>query len=421
MHYSVTRRRMLLGTGGILLGIGGSWATRRSTAIAQSPASPPSPVPPMPATINPTLIAANTGFGFKLFAQLRAQKPDENVLISPSSVAIALSMTYNGASSDTRQAIQQTLELQNMNLAEINAANRSLLQTWSNSDPAVQINVANSLWARSGTPFNSDFLQRNQEFFSAEVAELDFNHPAAIDRINRWVNDQTQGKITKIVEQINPNDILFLINAIYFKGKWTKPFNPDETIDRPFQSGNGTTTQPLMTQRGQFRYLETNQFQAVRLPYGEERWQMAIFLPQPESNLTRFTQSLNQTTWETWVNQFSSRPGTVQIPRFKIEFGTSLVESLKAIGMAVAFDNQQADFTEMTSLPAYIGDVQHKTLLEVNEAGTEAAAATSVAVAVRAALPLPPFQMTVDRPFFCAIWDEETGTILFVGAIEELG
>jgi serpin B len=372
-------------------------------------------------TVDPAFVAANTRFGFKLFAQLLEQNQGENLLISPTSVSIALSMTYNGASQTTQEAMRNTLEMQGMSLEEINQANQALLQAWMSSDPAVQMAIANSLWARTGIPFNPDFLKRTQEFYGAEVTDLDFGNPTAIDRINGWVNQQTQSKIEKIVDQINPNDILFLINAIYFKGKWTNPFNPDETIDRPFRQENGTTTQqPLMTQRGQFRYLETEQFQAVRLPYGSERWQMAIFLPKPTSDLSRFTQSLNQTNWETWMNQFSSRPGAVQLPRFKVEYGTSLVDALKAIGMEVAFDDQQADFGDMTSLPAFISDVQHKTLLEVNEEGTEAAAATSVAIAVRAALPQSPFQMTVDRPFFCAIWDEQTGTILFMGAIESL-
>ncbi|WP_088891660.1 serpin family protein [Leptolyngbya ohadii] len=431
MHYSVTRRRVMMGVGGILLGMAGSGAFRSRQAEAQSTAqSSPllplqSPSPPsatmQTSSSSSALVGANHRFGFKLFSQLLQENRGENVVISPSSVAIALSMTYNGANAATQEAMQQTLELQGMSLAEINQANQALLTTWASSDPAVQMTVANSLWARTGLPFEPDFLKRNQEFYRAEVTELDFSDRASIDRINSWVNQQTQGKIDRIVDQISPNDILFLVNAIYFKGKWTNPFNASETVDRPFRQADGTTTnQPLMTKRGQFRYLETDQFQAVRLPYGEGRWQMAIFLPKPESSLDRFTASLNQTNWETWINQFASRPGTVQIPRFKVEYGTSLVESLKAIGMETAFNSQNANFSGITPLPAYISDVQHKTLLEVNEEGTEAAAATSVAVAVRAAMPMPPFQMTVDRPFFCAIWDEETGTILFMGAIEVL-
>ncbi|MEP0913550.1 serpin family protein [Leptolyngbya sp. GB1-A1] len=420
MLYSVTQRLMVIVISTILLGIVGDWAVQ---IPQQATAQPPSPSPSsmQTSTVDPAFVAANTRFGFKLFAQLLEQNQGENVLISPSSVSIALSMTYNGASAATQEAMQNALEMQGMSLAEINQANRALLEAWTSSDPAVQLTVANSLWGRSGINFNPVFLKRNQEFYGAEVTDLNFNDPGAIDRINHWVNQQTQGKIDKILNQMNPNDILFLINAIYFKGKWTNPFNPDETLDRPFHQGDGTTiTQPLMTKRGKFHYLETEQFQAVRLPYGNERWQMAIFLPKPTSSLNQLTQSLSHSHWETWMNQFSSRPGTVQLPRFKVEYGTSLVESLKTIGMELVFDDRQANFGEMSSLPAYISDVQHKTLLEVNEEGTEAAAATSVAVAVRAALPQPPFQMTIDRPFLCAIWDEQTGTILFIGTIQSL-
>lgn len=420
MLYSVTRRLMVILIGSILLGIVGYWAVQvPNRATAQSPSPPFAPM--QTSTVDPAFVAANTRFGFKLFAQLLEQNQGENLLISPTSVSIALSMTYNGASQTTQEAMRNTLEMQGMSLEEINQANQALLQAWMSSDPAVQMAIANSLWARTGIPFNPDFLKRTQEFYGAEVTDLDFGNPTAIDRINGWVNQQTQSKIEKIVDQINPNDILFLINAIYFKGKWTNPFNPDETIDRPFRQENGTTTQqPLMTQRGQFRYLETEQFQAVRLPYGSERWQMAIFLPKPTSDLSRFTQSLNQTNWETWMNQFSSRPGAVQLPRFKVEYGTSLVDALKAIGMEVAFDDQQADFGDMTSLPAFISDVQHKTLLEVNEEGTEAAAVTSIGIRVTSVMPSDePFQFKADRPFFTAIRDNQTGSVLFMGAIVE--
>lgn len=370
----------------------------------------------MDAAIDPRLLAAHTRFGFKLFSQV-LQQQEKNVLISPVSVSIALGMTNNGAHGETQQAMQQTLELEGISLEQMNQANRALLSQLQSADPDVKLTIANSLWAREDVQFKADFRQRNQTFYAADVTTLNFGQPDAVDRINAWVNDQTEGKIPQIVQSINPNDILFLINAIYFKGNWTVPFDPQATINQPFHLADGTVkSHPFMTQHGRYGYLETEQFQAIQLPYGKQRWQMYLFLPQPDSDLSRFTQTLTPENWQTWIAAFEVRPGTVQLPRFRLEYGLSLVNSLKALGMSIAFDPDRADFAALTDHPAFISEVQHQTFMEVNEAGTEAAAATSVTVTTRG-LPPSPFQLTVDRPFFCAVRDEQTGTILFLGAI----
>lgn len=371
-----------------------------------------------PKKMNSRLLDANTRFGFKLFSEVLKEKQGENTFVSPSSVAIALAMTYNGASGSTQQAMARALELQGMSLQEVNQANAVLKEMLENPDPNVQLAIANSLWAKQGIPFKPDFLQRNQTYYKAEVAELDFTDPRATNRINDWVKKNTQGKIEKIVDQLKADDVMFLINAIYFKGQWTEKFDKNATAPAPFYLAKGKSKQhPMMVQTGKYRYFENEQFQAVSLPYGNERVSMYIFLPKPTSNLNAFYKTLNTKNWETWISQFGSRDGSIKIPRFKLEDEMQLNEALKALGMAEAFENR-ANFANLSSEPTKIDEVKHKTFVEVNEEGTEAAAVTSVGiVATSAQIPQEPFNLVADRPFFCAIRDNQTGTVLFMGSI----
>lgn len=383
-----------------------------------SPAPDAMPAPNVDANINPQLTAAHTRFGFKLFSQLVQQQPD-NIMISPTSVAIALSMLYNGAAGNTQQAMANALELQGLTVQDLNQASAALEATLENADPQVQLKLANSLWGRSGFSFQPDFLQQNQTFYGAEITELDFNDPAAPDQINAWVAQNTEGKITKIIDQIDPQQVLFLINAVYFKGNWTTQFDPSNTSERPFQLLDGSQKQhPMMSQQGNFAYYETDQFQAVSLPYGNRRLSMYVFLPRPNSSLTAFYSGLTPENWDTWMPQFRRREGLLQLPKFKSEYEETLNEALTALGMGVIFADQ-ADFSQLSSEPTAVDEVKHKTFIEVNEEGTEAAAVTSVGVRVTSIGLDEPFQMVVDRPFFYAIRDNQTGTVLFMGAVVE--
>ena len=372
------------------------------------------------AAIAPELLAANTRFGFKLFQQVLQAQPGKNVAISPSSVAIALTMTYNGAAGKTQQAMAKTLELQGLNLATINQSNAALTAALTNADPDVQLAIANSLWARNGVKFNPGFIQRNQSFYDAKLTTLDFANPNAVATINQWVSQNTRGKIPKMVDRLSPDQVLLLLNAIYFKGKWTEAFEKQDTTERPFTLANGTRKQhPLMSQTGEYDYLETKQFQAVSLPYGSGRWSLYVFLPHSNSSLQAFTKTLTPKTWQQWMSQFRDRSGTVKIPRFKLEADLNLNNTLKASGMGTAFDRSQADFSAMSTERLAIDQVKHKTLVEVNEEGTEAAASTSVEMIVTSAgpSPTPPFNLVADRPFFWAIRDNQTGTLLFMGTV----
>jgi serine protease inhibitor len=377
--------------------------------------------------VDARLVEGNTAFGINLFQALRGEAPDKNILISPASVSAALAMTYNGAAGETQAAMAEALQLQGMSREEINGAFADLLSILRNPDPRVELAIANSLWMRAGEPFHEDFRQRNRDYFRAELNEIDFAAPEAAQTINDWVKEQTRDKIAEIVvAPLDPRTIMFLINAIYFNGAWTKEFNADSTREIPFTLPGGKSKEhPVMFQEGEFSYLEGDGFAAARLPYGEnERVGMYLFLPDRESSLADFYGDLNAANWSRWIDSFQVREGEIGLPRFKYEYEATLNECLKALGMAVAFNGDEADFSDMRPIPPnlYISEVKHKTFIEVNEAGTEAAAATSVEMRVTS-MPLDNnnFSLIVDRPFFFSIVDDQTGAVLFMGSVADPG
>lgn len=374
----------------------------------------------LPGPIDPDVVKANTQFGFNLFNEIRKTEQDQNIFISPFSVSVALAMTLNGAADETEQAMIGTLQLQSITADSINSSYAQLQQALQTSDPKVTLTIANSLWGNEGISFNPNFLQRNTQFFNAEISILDFLAPSTLITINQWVNDKTNSKIPKILDEINANAVLFLINAIYFKGSWQTEFDPANTRDGTFHLANGSTKQvPMMFRSGRYSHYYGDDFQAVNLPYGDGRMSMYIFLPARDSNLNTFLGTLNPENWENWISQFREQEISLRVPKFKLEYGTKeLNDALITLGMGVAFDANRANFSRMASLEdlgqnLYIDKVSHKTFIEVNEEGTEAAAVTVVGI-VKTSLP-PEF--TADRPFFFAIRDNETGTVLFMGTV----
>ena len=374
-------------------------------------------------SVDNSVVTANTKFGFNLFNEIRKTEQDKNIFISPFSVSIALAMTLNGASGETEQAMTDTLQLQGLDSESINTGYAGLRQILLTSDPKVTLTIANSLWARQEFSFKPDFLQRNTQFFGAEISTLDFNDPSASKTINQWVDTNTNGKIQKIVgDQIDPITVLFLINAIYFKGTWQKEFDPSKTQEGPFHLANGDKKQvPMMRQQRWYPYYRGKNFQAISLAYGDGQMSMYIFLPDHESDLNIFLENLNAESWENWMSQFHGQDVSLVMPKFKLEYKKTLNDTLKVLGMSIAFEPSLADFSRMAPLEfgnLYIEKVVHKTFVEVNEEGTEAAAATSVEVGVKS-VPPPPISFSVDRPFFFAIRDNETKTVLFMGVVVE--
>ncbi len=370
--------------------------------------------------IDSSVPIANTEFGFNLFNTIWETEQDKNIFISPFSVSVALTMTLNGAAGETEQAMIDTLQLQGIDTDSINSSYAQLQQALQTSAPKVTLTIANSLWGNKGVSFNPNFLQRNTQFFNAEISILDFLNPNSLTTINQWVNDRTNGKIPKILDEIESNAVLFLINAIYFKGSWQTEFDPSNTRDGTFHLANGSKKQvPMMFRSGRYSHYREDAFQAVNLPYGDGRISMYIFLPARNSDLNTFLETLTPEKWENWMSQFREQQLALRIPKFKLEYGTKeLNDALTALGMGIAFEQNRADFSRMASLEdlganLYIDKVSHKTFIEVNEEGTEAAAVTIVGI-VKTSLP-PEF--TADRPFFFAIRDNETGTVLFMGTV----
>lgn len=364
---------------------------------------------------------AHTLFGFNILKQLQTEDKNKNIFLSPASIALALSMTYNGASGETKTAMARTLQIEEMSIDEVNKASANLIALLKSPDQKVQILVANSIWGRQGEEFNPEFLATNEKFYRAKIASLDFNLPTAADTINGWVNENTRGKIPTIIQPpIPPEMVMYLINAIYFKGTWTVEFDKKLTNNKEFTSANGTKgMRPMMQQaRKDFNYLETDDFQTVELPYGQsKRLGMYIFLPK--SDLTAFSTKLTGENWNIWMNNFQEKEGILVMPKFKIEYGKKLNSTLKKLGMEVAFIGGKADFTKIAP-DLFISEVIHKSYIEVNEEGTEAAAVTEVGIAKTAMPKDERFYMEVNKPFFFAIRDKQTGEVLFMGTVQEI-
>jgi serine protease inhibitor len=364
------------------------------------------------------LVSADNHFGVKIFQSIAATQSDSNIFISPLSISMALGMTLNGALAETREAMEQTLELQGLSQQQINESYQTLIQLLTQLDPAVIFSIANSIWYRQDMPIKQPFLDLNHQYFNARIEGLDFNDPQSVDIINQWVKDQTNNRIKKIIERIDPVDLMFLINAIYFKGDWTYKFEEELTQSADFY-GLHSDVYPcqLMHQEGDFLYLQTSDFQAVDLPYGIGDFRMALFLPFPEKNLDSLIAGITNEILANWLASFATTQGILEIPKFKMEYKLELKKVLTQLGMGIAFDPYQANFKGIYEGPenAFISKVLHKTFVQVDEEGTEAAAVTSVTVSFTSVG--GGFYLRADRPFFFIIHDTHSNTILFVGKI----
>lgn len=358
--------------------------------------------------------------GFDLLAELVKKDPGENVFISPYSIHSALCMAYSGARGGTASAMAAAMHVSKWTLPLLMSDCSDLRQGLASADSLVRFDIANSLWSRQGLPLRPEFKAGVEKHFDGRAQELDFASPLALRTINGWVKEKTNGKIDKILERIPPDAALYLINAIYFKGKWQTQFDKTLTADQDFLLPGGKSQKmPFMKQDGEYQYLKGEGFQAARLPYGSGRFAMYVFLPDKRDGLGGLLRSVNAENWGQWLSGFAKAKGHVELPRFKADYFRDLVPTLDKLGMGPAF-GQAADFTGMAPAGLSIDEVLHKTVVEVNEEGTEAAAVTSIGVKFTSVRPEPePFRMVVDHPFLMAIVDQSTKAILFLGAIYE--
>jgi serine protease inhibitor len=408
----------------LLLGLAGLVSQEEASSISSRPqlSTPAEFIASKPKPHISQLVAASNHFSFNLFNQLQQKSQSQNSLISPQSMAIALAMTRNGTAGKTQAEMNQVLGLEQLDTATVDLSYEQLIETLKTADLDVELAIANSLWVNQDINLNQQFIQTTQDFYQGKVSNLNFADPAAKQTINQWVASNTNHKIPEIVEAVAPDDALYLLNAIYFKGSWTNKFDPNATTASPFYlEPKKTKSVAMMSQTGDYRYYQNEDFQAIRLPYGQqEELGMYIFLPQKNSNLAQFQQQLNLANWQEWLSQMRSQPGKVSLPKFKLEYETELKDVLSSLGMEQVFDATQADFSPMTDSAVAINTVKHKAVIEVNEAGTEAAGATSLGIRITAAtLQNQGFEMNIDRPFFLAIRDDITESILFMGNVVE--
>jgi len=383
---------------------------------------------PGPTEINLTqkgkiLVEANNLFGIKLFKEvLKAEEPGENVMISPLSVSLALAMTYNGADGDTKVAMEKILELYGLTVDEINENYKTLIDALASVDPKVLMSIANSIWYKQEFDVEQDFINVNQDYFYAEVSPLDFNDPESVTTINNWVANKTNDKITEILDEIPIDAVMYLINAIYFKGIWKYEFEESNTEEKPFYLSDGTTKDvPMMVQEGSFNYFSNDILQAVEMPYGAGNYSMIILLPQYNKTPDDIIDQLNNDNWNSWLSEFyEAEKIQIHLPKFKFEYKNKLNDELINMDMGIAFDPYNADFSKINSLEQlFISRVIHKSFIEVNEEGTEAAAVTMVEISLTSSGGETGIHFYVNQPFIFAIKEKYTNTIIFIGKVME--
>jgi serpin B len=366
--------------------------------------------------------------GFELLQKV-AQDSTGNALVSPYSIASALLLTWNGAAGETRQAIGHLLGLHEDATIETTNENWAALESkLCAAPPGVELCLANSAWADTQAPIRREFLALLQETLRAEIVSLDLQDPASPGRINHWVSGQTHGKIPQLLAgPIPASTVLYLINAVYFRAQWKTAFDPGKTSEQPFYGSKAEPqTVPQMQLRARFNYVEDESVQVVRLPYATSEkpgseptrsYSMLLILPKQRDQLESWLANRDTAQLEKLTQRMAEREGTVALPRCSLEVETTLNDALRALGMGIAFEGA-ADFSNLSSSPVCISSVLHKVVLDLHEEGTEAAAATSVGIRTTSLGPKP-FEFIADHPFYFAIEDGETGTILFHGVLRD--
>lgn len=364
------------------------------------------------------LVAADNAFGLDLTKKIN-ETEDGNFTISPLSISLALAMTYNGAEGETKAAMEETMRLSGLTTNEINQAYQSLVKALLKADDKVVLGIAQSIFYRDDFNVLDEFVSINQTYYDAEVQALDFGQGNAKDIMNGWIEDHTNKKIKNMISRVDPDHVMFLINAIYFNGDWQTKFKTDDTQKMNFHSEQkGNLQVEMMMKVDSVLFTENELFSAVELPYGKGNYNMVILVPLEGKQTSDIISELSTDNWNSWMERL--QPTTeleIWLPKFKNEYKIKLNDVLSSMGMEIAF-NPNANFSGINGDGGiWIDYVQHNTFIDVNEAGTEAAAATVVAMIERA-MPLTPV-FHADRSFVYAITEKETGAILFIGKIDE--
>ncbi|HJN09530.1 MAG TPA: serpin family protein [Pirellulaceae bacterium] len=367
------------------------------------------------------IVESGNQFALDLYQQLRGD--EGNLFFSPSSISTALAMTYAGAAGETEAEMAKTLHFQ-MPQDQLHDGMKALQAFWTTPDKkkGIRLHLANRLWGQESFEFLPAFLRTTRDNYGAELARLDFATKTEESRqtINGWVEDQTEDKIIELIppDVLSSDTKLVLTNAVYFKGDWSEPFDEKRTKDEDFHlTATDKLKAPLMHNWNDFRYAAVDGFQVLELPYGDGSLSMVVLLPEKIDGLPDLEANLTTENLQKWIRKLKSEKVKVYLPKFKTTSQFKMSSTLKSMGMVSAFDPSLADFSGMTGgKDLFISAVIHKAFVDVNEEGTEAAAATAVVTGRPAPITEPPV-FRADHPFLFMIRDDRNGAILFVGRI----
>jgi len=343
---------------------------------------------------------------------------DKNYFISPLSLHIALGMLLNGADTQTKTEIQKVLGFENENMDSINSTYLELIEKLPEVDPKVINTIANSVWQEKSFLPEKDFINTLESQFKARLYVESFSSPATLTKINQWASDNTNGKIKKILEEISPSQVMFLVNALYFKGDWTNQFDAKTTRKADFFGTKGTTVVSMMNKNEKLKYVDMPDYQLVELPYGNEKYVMHVLLPKKLS-VEETVKNLDNEKWKAALSKLTSTKIILELPKFTIEYSKKLNEILIQMGMKKAFTNE-ADLSKIVK-PAgrlRVDFVKQDTYVAVDEKGTEAAAVTTIGIEVTS-LPVYP-EVICNKPFAFMISEKTSNTILYLGKVSNL-
>jgi serine protease inhibitor len=346
------------------------------------------------------------------------EKADKNYFVSPLSLHTAMGMLLNGADGKTKEEIQTGLRVSS-DLATTNGIYKNLIENLPNSDPKVTNTIANSVWYRNTFTVEKSFLDVLKTFFNATASAEDFNNASTVNKINNWASDNTNGKIKKVLEQIEPAHVMFLMNALYFKGDWKIPFKTENTRDESFAGTTGTKSVKMMNMLEKVKYAKRTGYQALELAYGDGNYVMTVLLPDETTPVTNIINTMSGTEWKSLNSALQEQKVIVGLPKFTLEYETNLNKVLSNMGMPTMFSDA-ADLSKIAA-PAgklRVGFVKQNTFISVDEKGTEAAAVTTIGIEVTSVPVYPEF--ICNRPFAFFISEKQSNTILFAGKIVNL-
>jgi serpin B len=365
------------------------------------------------------VIAYGNEFGIELFTKVAGDE-NKNLMLSPLSASAALTMLLNGCAGDTYDQLRETLKYpEEMTISEINEVYRTLVSQLLDVDPKVKLALANAIFYREGFSVKNPFLSTMDTDFNAEIAGLDFALPSSLATINKWASDNTNGKIPKVLNEISGDAVMFIMNALYFKGDWSYQFDKDLTSDRAFYT-NGSGSVDVSTMKGDVgsRIAYGTGYRAIEMPYGQTNFTMVVIVP--EGTLPEFNATFDAEKWNTITSAFDDQEEfgelTVYMPKFKFSYEKYLNYQLQSMGMLDAFNPGLANLSGIADASIYVSFVKQNTFVEVDEKGTEAAAVTTIGIELTS-LPPQPQVFAIDKPFVFAIRERTTNTLLFIGQV----